>query len=184
MTLKKDTIVQFVCFITKLELDEFAPKWEQFAKRLTGKKQETDLQEHISESKNKFRYISRHEWAAEDFQFSFMNDRKSEHFPEQNVKVVQIGGYISQTTKKYHEKDSDVTLISFISHNETDMDFYRQLTLPHHLNIYQAFYENCTYGYILEFFVPENDSQELLEQLKQRPDAETGMYKACLAEHL
>ncbi len=180
----KDTIVQFVCFVTNLELDEFAPKWEQYAKRLMNKKQEPNLQQQVTKSKNKFRYISQHEWPDRDFHFSFMNERTSEHFPEHNVRVVQIGGYISQQEKiKHSEEDGEVKLIAFISHNETYIDFYSQLPLYHHLNIYQAFYESCTYGYVLEFFVPERDADELLLQLKQRPGVETGIYKECLVTH-
>lgn len=181
----KDTIVQFVCFVTNLELDEFAPKWEQYGKKLMNKKQEPDLQQQITESKNKFRYISQHEWPEQDFHFDFMNERKSEHFPEHNVRVVQIGGYITkQSKKRYTEEEDDIKVIAFVSHNETDIDFYRQLPLYRHLNIHQAFYESCSYGYVLEFFVPEKNSEELLLQLKQRPGVETGIYKECIVTHV
>lgn len=180
----KDTIVQFVCFVTNLELDEFAPKWEEYAKKLISKKQEQNLQQQVTETKNKYRYLSQHVWPDRDFQFTFMNERKSEHFPEHNVRVVQIGGYILQQQKKrILEDDGDSKLIAFISHNENDIDFYRQLPLYRRLNIYQAFYESCTYGYVLEFFAPEKDAEELLLQLKQRPGVEAGIYKECLVPH-
>jgi hypothetical protein len=66
-----------------------------------------------------------------------MNERRSEHFPEHNVKVVQTGGYVPlHIEKRQPEEDGDVTLISFISHNENDIEFYRRLTLYRHLNIY------------------------------------------------
>ncbi len=183
--MKKDTIFQFVCFITNLELDEFVPKWEHYAKRLMNKKTEPALLQLVAGTKNRFRYISQHEWPDQDFQFSFMDERRSEHFPEHNVKVVQTGGYIPLHVEKRHaEDDGDVKLISFISHNENDIEFYRRLTLYRHLNIYQAFYESCSYGYVLEFFVPEKDADELLFQLKQRPCAtETGIYKECFVPH-
>jgi len=182
--MSKDTIVQFVCFITNLETEEFAPKWEQYAKRLMTKKDEAALQQQVTENKNKFRFISRHEWPDRDFKFSFMNDRKSSHFPEHNVRVVEIGGYITNPGKKrIVEEEGECKLIAFLGHNENDIDFYRQLPFFRHLTIHQAFYESCTYGYVLEFFVPETDSEELLAQLKQRPGVETGIYKECQFTH-
>ena len=183
--MKKDTIFQFVCFITNLGLDEFAPKWEHYAKRLMNKKTEPALQQQVNGTKNRYRYISQHAWPDKDFQFSFMDERRSEHFPEHNVKVVQTGGYIPlHVDKRRPEEDGDAKLISFISHNETDIDFYRQLSLYNHLNIYQAFYESCAYGYVMEFFVPEKDADELMLQLKQRPGVETGIYRECFVPHI
>lgn len=182
--MKKDTIVQFVCFITNLPLDDFASKWERYAKRLMNNNSEVTLQQQ-AETKSRYRYISQHKWPDQDFQFSFMNERRSEHFPEHNVKVVQAGGYISLQVECMHNEDNgDIKLIAFVGHNETDIDFYRQLSLYRHLNIHQAYYESCTYGYIMEFFVPEADVAELVQQLKQRPGVETGIYKECLVPHV
>jgi hypothetical protein len=183
--MKKDSIFQFVCFITNLGLDEFAPKWEHYAKRFVNKKTEPVLQQQVDGKKNRFRYISQHEWPDQDFQFSFMDERRSEHFPEHNVRVVQTGGYRRLITEKKHpEEDGDLKLISFIGHNENDIDFYRHLTLYHHLHIYQAFYESCSFGYVLEFSVPQIHAEELLMQLKQRPGTESGIYVECLVPHL
>ena len=183
--MKKDTITQFVCFITNLDLDEFAPGWERYAKRLANNKSDAILQQQSGETKTKFRYISQHEWPERDFDFTFMNNRRSEHFPEHNVRVVQAGGYIPLQFKKKHPgEDSDTKLIAFVSHNETELDFYHRLPFYRHLNIHQAYYESCAYGYVIEFFVPEKDTDELLLQLKQRPGIETGIYKECLVPHV
>jgi hypothetical protein len=184
--MKNDKIIQFVAFITNLELDVFAPKWEHYAKRLMSGKTEPVLLQIVSGTKNRFRFISQHEWPDRDFQFSFMDERKSEHFPEHNVKVVQTGGYIPLRPEKRHvEEDGDVKLLAFISHNENDIEFYRNLSLFHHLNIYQAFYESCSYAYVLEFFVSEKNADQLMVQLKQRTSVnETGIYKECLLPQL
>ncbi len=185
MTVKKDTIVQFVGFVTDLGLDEFAPKWEHYAKRFMSKKTDSTLQEQVPANRNKFRFVSKHEWADRDFHFSFMNEKKSEHFPEHNVRVVQTGGYIPLHTKKRsREENDDTRLIAFISHDENDIDYYRRIALYRHLEIYQAYYESCTYGYVLEFFVPEADAGVLLLLLKQRPGVEAGIYKDCLVPHV
>lgn len=183
--MKKDIIYQFVCFITNLELEEFAPKWEHYAKRLTNKKTEPALQQQVNGTKNRYRYLSQHAWPDQDFQFSFMDERRSEHFPEHNVKVLQIGGYVPlHADKRQPAEDSDVKLFSFISHNETDIEFYRQLPFYHRLNIYQAFYESCSYGYVMEFLVSEKNADELLFQLKQRMVVETGIYRECFVPHV
>jgi hypothetical protein len=180
----KDTIVQFVCFITKLDLDEFAPKWERYAKRLMDKKNEPVLQQQLAGIKTKFQYVSQHEWPNRDFDFTFMNEKKSEHFPEHNVRVIQAGGYIPLQLQRRHLGDKgDIKIIAFIGHDETNIDFYQKLTLYRHLNIHQAYYESCSYGYVLEFFVPENNADELLQQLKQRPGVDSGVYKECLVPH-
>src|SRR5258706_15390512 len=100
--MKKDTIFQFVCFITNLAVDEFSPKWEHYAKRLMNKKTEPGLLQQVAGTKNRFRYISQHEWPDKDFQFSFMDERRSEHFPEHNVTLVQTGGMFPHLFKKHN----------------------------------------------------------------------------------
>lgn len=176
----KQPIVQFVCFVTDLGPDEFLPEWESYAGKLMTKKCEPVLQQLVSGSKSKFRYISQHEWPDADFHFSFMNERKSEHFQDHKARVVQVGGYIPlQPQGASHGEDGDIKLFAFIGHNETDIDYYRQLPGYRHLSIYQAYYESCSYGYVLEFFVPESEADELMLQIRQKQGVEAGFYKEC-----
>ena len=183
--MKKNTIVQFVCFVTNLEADDFAPKWERYAKKLIDYSAETTILQQV-ETKGKYRYLSQHDWQDRDLHFSFMNDRKSEHFPEHNVKVVQIGGYtlLGTERRKLIDKSDPAKLIAFISHEEYDLDFYRNLPLYNKLNIYQPYYESCSYGYVMEFFVPEINADDLAKQLKERKGVELGNYKECMMVHL
>ena len=183
--MKKDTLTQFVCFTTQLELETFAPEWERFVNKLSDKTPDPSLQQQVAGTKARFRYISQHELPDPDFNFRFMNDRKSEQFPEMQVRVTQIGGYIPIWHKKKIDTDETyVKLIAFISHNETDIEFYRRLPVNGQIDIYQAYYESCSYGYVLEFFVPETDAGELFLQLKLRPGVETGIYKDCFVPHI
>lgn len=83
--------------------------------------------------------------------------------------------------------EHNVILIALISHNENEISFYSQLPFYHRLNIHQAFYESCQYGYILKFMVPESDADELLRHLQQKSGVESGIqsmpdpaYMACL----
>ena len=183
--MEKTTIVQFVCFVTNLELDEFASKWERYAKRLMNNNSETTLQQQ-AETKSKYRYISQHVWLEGDFNFTFMNQKRSEHFPEHNVKVVQIGGYtLLQTENRKHIDNTDsIKLIAFINHDEYDIDFYQQLPFYGQLNIYQPYYQSCSYGYVLEFFVPEIDANAMAKQIKERKGVEMGVYKECMMVQL
>lgn len=179
--MKKDSIIQFVCFETKLNRDEFMPKWERYAKRFM-KNSEISLRQ--SETKSRFMYISQHEQQDQDFRFTFMSGRQSEHFPEHNVKVVQAGGYMPlQVESSYKEDNYDSKLVAFTRQDETDIDFYRRLSFHYPLNIYQGYYENCLFGYMLEFFAPETNLLELAQQLKQHPGVESGIYRDCRVAH-
>jgi len=180
--MKKDSIIQFVCFITHLDFEEFVVKWEHYAKQFMTNSGAMTLQQG-AETKSRYKYVSQHEYRQEGFRFAFMKGRSSEHFPEQKVKVIQAGGYMPVQIECRHLEEGDVKVMAFISHNETDIDFYSQVSLYRHLNIYQAYYESCTYGYILEFFTPETDAHELVEQLKTRAGIDVALYRECLVPH-
>ena len=114
-----------------------------------------------------------------------MKERQSVHFPEHNVRVTHAGGYIPvQVKRKSSDENNGVKLIVFVGHNETDLDFYRELPLYRHLDIYQAYYENCAYGYVMEFFVAESNAAELEHLLNQRSGTQTGIYKESLVSHV
>ena len=70
-------------------------------------------------------------------------------------------------------------MIAFLSHNEIDIDFYRRLPSFHHLDIYQAYYESCIYGYILELHTGEAHADELLQLLEKRNGVTAAIYKDC-----
>jgi hypothetical protein len=183
--MKKDTIFQFVCFITNLDFEEFVAKWEPFAKRLMHKRVETTLHE-LAQTKGRFKYISQHQWSHDDFQFEFMEGRKgSEHFPEHTIKLLQAGGYTAmQVECSHNEMNGNMKVMAFISHRENDIDFYKNLSSFRYLNIYQAFYESCTYAYIMEFFAEESQVADLMQQLKTRAGIEMAIYKECLVPHM
>jgi hypothetical protein len=179
--MKKDTLVQFVCFETALALDEFTNQWERFVKESGNKKNVTTiLQQAIT--KTKFKYISQHIWPQDDFQFVFMKGRISEHFPEARVKVIQAGGYTPMQIQYTHDKDLDaVKIMVLINNPQTDIASFTKLKTYHYLNIYQAYYESSLYAYILEYFVEETQAADLLQQLKAHaPGTEITMYRESL----
>jgi hypothetical protein len=177
--MKKNTIVQFVCFITQLEFDDFVTKWDHYAKKFMTDPGATILQE--AGSKSRYKYVSQHEYREDNIRFAFMKGRSSDHFAEQKVKVLQAGGYAPlQTGNTYNDENTDVKILAFVSHSDNDIEFYRQLATRRSLNIYEAYYESCTYGHIMEYFIPESNAGELLQQLKTRPGIEVAVYKECM----
>ena len=175
--MNKDSIVQFICFSTELDREDFISIWKTYANQLTDDKTNILLNEAVAlKSKNKFKYVSRHESVSSEFLFAFIKESRSASFSEK-AKVVQAGGYTPEQIQCEHsEVKGDVKVIAFIDHDETELGFYHRQTYRH-LNIYQAYYENCAYGYIMEFFLDEQDAPLLIEQLKTRSGVEVALYK-------
>ena len=160
--MKQETIVQFVCFTTDLGMEEFAPELESRTGQFKNSNTKTMLYRMVTGNKNSFSYISKFEWPENEFQFVFKNDGRSGRFSEHRARALQIGGYKNiQQKKQYNKKDNDVTIIAFIHHHETNIAFYEELPFYSKLNIHQAYYENCTYGYVIEFFVQEENADAL-----------------------
>lgn len=177
-----NTIFQFECFETNVLLEEFVLRWEHYAKRFVNKNAEVTL--HQSNAKNKFKYISQHERPEDTFQFTFMNDRYSENFPECDVKVIQAGGYSVLQMQCLHDNDPNDVKIILFAKNETDVRSYKQIPRYLYLNIYQSYFESCLFSYILEFYVEEIRVDDFIKWIKTLPaESEAGIYKECLVLH-
>ena len=178
--MNKETIVQFVCFSTPLETGEFMEMWEPYAKLLVSDMANIILQEGSQEkNSNKINYVSQHTSKTNDFNFAFMKGKSKSHFPEHKARIKQVGGYQAVSPFSVYQKTKgDVKVMAFVGHNEIDLDFYREQTFRH-LNIYQAYFENCAYGYVMEFFLPVKESENLLTQLRGRPGVEAAVFKEC-----
>ena len=48
--------------------------------------------------------------------------------------------------------------MAFVAHSETGLDYYKRQTF-HYLNIYEAYFENCAYNYVLEFFLQDQEAK-------------------------
>lgn len=178
--MNRDTIVQFVCFISPLEHEEFMEMWEPFAKLLVKDSKSILLHERISEKKNNsFTYVSQHTCHTADFSFVFMKGKSKDHFPEHKARIKQAGGYLPlQVQCRYNKSKTDATIIAFVAHGETELDFYRHQSF-HYLNIYEAYFENCAYGYVMEFFLEHQEAPALLTLLQARTGVEAALYKEC-----
>jgi hypothetical protein len=179
--MKKESIVQFVSFFTNLDYEDFSSEWDQYAREFRKSADEVHLYEASKKSRNRFRYISLVESKSADFRFSFLKGKKSEHFPEHNVKVVQLGGYsVAQYGNSNTHSKNLVKIMAFLDSDNGDVEFCKQQTFSS-LNVYEAYFENCAHSNILEFFVAAKDAENLLAQLATRGEMHAGIYKECPA---
>jgi hypothetical protein len=176
----KDTIVQFVCFTTPLDRAEFMELWEPYAKLLVDDMSKILLQEGaLEKNSNRINYVSQHSCKTNDFNFAFMKGKSKSHFPEHKARIKQAGGYQQMAPQSNYQKTkSDVKVMAFIPQGEYDIDFYRNQA-SRHLNIYEAYFENCAYGYVMEYFLTEKDAAELLTQIRTRPGVEAAIFREC-----
>jgi hypothetical protein len=175
--MKSDKIVQFVCFETTLDLstDQFITHWEQYTRSANS---DVNVTLQRSRKNGLFKYVAQHRLPAGGAQFVFEKARRSSRVPEMEMKARHAGGYSvlqSQRAKDAHEDETKI--FAFLSHAPFDLDSYRLLAVQGKLNIYEAYFENCRYAYILEFFMKDKDVPELLEQLKINKADEIGIYK-------
>ena len=178
--MNKDTIVQFICFTSLLEPAEFKEMWESYASFLVDDPANILLQEGIVEKNgNKFNYVLQHVCSAADFRFAFMKEKSKMHLPEHKARIKQAGGYIPvQLQSTYNNVKDDARVVVFVAHGETELEFYRGQSF-HYLNIYEAYFENCAYSYVMEFFLNKQEVPELLAQLKTRHGVEAALYEEC-----
>jgi hypothetical protein len=177
--MKEKKIIQFVCFETKLDSEAFILQWDQYVRSFNS---DVDVTLQQAKKGNAFSYIAQHRCPPGEFQFVFMKGRRSSKTPEVEIKARQAGGYSALQLEWIADPDTDENKIFvFLTDPQTDLDIYRRLSTHGNLNIYEPYYENCGYAYILEFFVKEKLAAELMQQIKDLSStAEVGIYKECL----
>ena len=176
----EDKIVQFVCFETILNPEQFVTQWEQYNRSVNS---DVDVTLQQSESNGVFKYIAQHRCAVGELQFSFTRAKKSSRMPEPEIKAKQAGGYLVVQSERINDAHPDESKVfAFLSTPGVDLNIYRQLSNHGKLNIYEAYYENCQYAFILEYFVKNKNLVSLLEQLKASTLQDAGVYKECVLQ--
>lgn len=176
--MKSTKIVQFVCFETILDSEKFISQWEQFNRTANS---DIDVTLQQNERNGVFRYVAQHRCDTAAFKFVFSKAGKSSRTPEIGIKVKQAGGYLmTQEQRQQDVRSNESKIFVFIVNNRADLDQYRQINNQGDLNIYEAYYENCQYAYILEFFISSKNATSLIEQLRQLDTGEIGIYKECV----
>ena len=175
--MKEKKIIQFVVFETTLDINGFFTQWEQY-KQLMDHDWDVTLQQHVLKN-GKFKYISQHKCSSGEFQFVFNKERRSPQFPEAEVRKKLAGGYsILQMESLGEMKEDESKIFVFIADPLADLDSFRHFSVHGRLNIYEAYFENCQFTYILEFFVKNEYASDVLQQLKILTSfADAGIYK-------
>lgn len=174
----EDTIVQFVSFETTMTTDEFRTQWQEYNTLVSGK-QEVTLQQEV-DGKSLFRYLSQHRFEENDLSFNFQKQRRSSRGQEIELRIKEAGGYLVVQLQYDHETTSDSCKIFVFLNSTPELDYYKQVLSYQYLNIYQAYYENCSYNFIMEFFVENSHVPEVVEQLKlHNLVSKIGIYKEC-----
>jgi hypothetical protein len=175
--MRQDKTVQFVCFETVLDTEQFIIQWEHFTRSANS---DTDVTLQQSEKNGVFKYIAQHRYTAGEFQFVFTKATRSSRTPEVEIKAKQAGGYsIVQFERSTDARADENKVFAFIINPQTDLSPYKKLSPLAKLNIYEAYYENCQYAYILEYYVKTKNAEQLMEQLKSQDPAEVRVYKEC-----
>lgn len=174
--MRENKVVHFVYFETSLKTERFIRRWEEYGRSVNS---DLDVTLQQSEKDGVFRYIAQHRCSTDALQFVFTKPARSSRIPQEAIKTKHAGGYsVLQAERMDDAHVNESKVFAFIIYPQADLNAYRQLTANGKLNIYEAYYENCEYAYILEFFVKTKYVEELLEQLKQHNAAvEIGIYQ-------
>ena len=177
--MKQETIVQFVVFETTLDSEAFLSRWERYNQSIDSNVNVT-LQQHVIKD-GRFKYISQHKCSSAEFKFVFNRERRVSKTPQPEIRKKLAGGYSALQVECIKETKRDESkIIVFVSDPATDLDGFRQFSVHGKLNIYQAYYQNCEFAYIFEFFVKNDYVNDVLQQLKILTSfADAGIYKEC-----
>jgi len=171
--MKGNTIVHFVRFETRLNTEEFIKRWEDYSWSVNS---DRDITLQQSEKNGEFKYIAQHRCTTGGLNFMFTKAARSPRIRRIEIRANLIGGYsILQEEQKNNIHTTESKILVFLMSASVDLNVYKRLPVHNKLNIFEAYYENCQYSYILEFFVKNKDVTELLEQLKQYDAAEVNV---------
>ncbi len=166
--------VQYVCFETALDKEQFSKRWEEFSHSFNSNSNVTLYQ---NQKDGRFDYIAQHRFASTELEFKFTNEGRHSRIVQVPIKSVLAGGYsILQANRLHSLKVTESKVFIFLNDPYADLKIYEQLLVQSNLNIHQAYYENCRYSYILEYFIKTREGSALLEQLKQYDTADVGIY--------
>jgi hypothetical protein len=177
--MKKETIVQFVFFETHASPDDFLNQWEPYSKLIPHRG--PVILQQSNDQKNGLRFLSQHVCYADDFQFIFKKNRRPAHSPEVQIKIRELGGYtVIHTENTSHTHTRGKKVMMFSTDPKADVAMYCLLTPAGHVTVYQAYFESCVYTYILEFFVANEQADELAGKLRQDNRlSETVIFQDC-----
>jgi hypothetical protein len=171
----EDTKVQFVCFETSLDREPFMKRWKAYNR---SPRSDADVILQQCKRDDLFLYIAQHRFESNDMQFEFTKEGRSGRIVQERIKTTIIGGYaLLQLQNKQGAAHDESKIFVFVDNASGNLDLYKKLAGNSKLNIYQAYFQNCSYAYILEYFVKNKYASEFLEQLEKQDDSKAGIYK-------
>lgn len=174
-----DKIVQFVTFETILCEREFISRWEKFTRSDNNDK---NVVLHQAEGNGFFKYLVKHSYAG-GFKFIFEKQRRSSKDRQVSIKVVQEGGYfISHLFRGGDCQPDESKVFCFIQNSEADLKLCKEMIRNGNCNVYSAYYENCRFAYVLEFFAKDNRVKEMQQMLTNHGFDCVAVYKECLMQ--
>ncbi len=173
-----DTKVQFVCFETTLDKDPFIKRWQEYTHSANSN---VDVTLQQGKKNGMFSYIAQHRFVSGELLFVFSKKPRASRLAQVQIITTQAGGYsLLQAEWLQNAMSNEHKIFVFLSDPRANIDAYRQLPVPNKLNIYEAYFENCKYAYILEYFVKIKDEKALFEQLNLHDTPADGIYKECI----
>ena len=174
----EDTKVQFVCFATILDTEKFMKRWKEFNRSSLS---DVDVTLQQCKKDGQFHYIAQHRLDPDGVQqFEFVKEGRAGKIVRERIKTTLAGGY-SLLEPKFPQgtKTGEIKIFIFLADAKTDLTLYKTVPVTNKLNIYQAYYENCRYAYILEYFVKDKGAAaELSEYLIGINGADPTIYTA------
>jgi len=172
-----NTKVQFILFDTILSAEPFMKRWKEYTRSSNS---DADVTLQQSDRNGAFRYIAQHRFAAEKVQFVFAKEKRSSRIPQESIKSEMAGGYsILQAERLSNTGPDERKVFAFITDPATDLRLYKDLSRPAQLNIYEPYYQNCKYCFVLEYFVKSKLARGLVEQLNHLKIADAAVYQEC-----
>jgi len=172
-----NTKVQFILFETTLSAEPFMKRWKEYTRSSNS---DADVTLQQSNCHDGFRYIAQHRFAREEVQFVFTKEKRSSRLPQESIKSQMAGGYaILQAGRLSDTAPDERKIFAFITNPAADLTVFKDLCPQDQLNIYEPYYENCKYCFILEYFVKRKLAEGLVEKLKNLEIADAAVYQEC-----
>ena len=177
VTMTPNTKVQFVIFETALSAEPFMKRWKGYTR---SAKSDTDVTLQQSGYNGAYRYIAQHRFSNDDVQFVFTKEKRSSRVAQELIQSNIAGGYsILQAERLTDSGHNERKVFAFISDPATDLTVFKDLSRDGKLNIYEPYYQNCKYAYILEYFIKSKEAESLVEQLKNLDTSDAAIYQEC-----
>lgn len=173
--MSKNNKIQFVIFETSLDAEPFFERWKEYKR---SRNSDVDVTIQQSRYKKSFRYIAQHKISGDEIQFVFARGRSKTSGPQKSIRLNLAGGYtLLQSDRLNGAGANESKVIAFITDAQADLPVFKELAAGCKLNIYEPYYHNCKFEYILEYFIKKDKADVLVEQLQSLEAVDVAVYE-------